>query len=126
VYKVELSRQAGKDLERVFRSDRKLYQRFLNAFQSIAHNPLEGKPLQGELKGLRSYRLGSYRILYEVRHGELLVVVIDLGHHREVYKQLLRFRPRTSGRAHAAERGPADRLAGAPRGAQPIDLCIYP
>ena len=86
VHKLELSRQAAKDLERVFRSDRKLYQRFLNAFQAIAEAPAEGKPLHGELKGLRSYRMGSYRVLYEVRHGELLVVVIDLGHRREIYK----------------------------------------
>lgn len=46
----------------------------------------EGKPLHGALKGLWSYRFGSYRILYEVRHGELLVIVIDLGHRREIYK----------------------------------------
>ena len=86
MYKVELGRQAGKDLEKIFRSDKKLYQRFLNAFRVIAQNPTDGKPLQGELKGLRSYRLGSYRILYEVRYGELLVVVIDLGHRRAIYK----------------------------------------
>jgi mRNA interferase RelE/StbE len=87
VYKVELSRQAEKDLEKVFRADKKLYQRFIAAFQAIARDPLEeGKPLHGELKGLRSHRFGSYRILYEVRHSELLVIVIDLGHRREIYK----------------------------------------
>lgn len=86
MYKVELSRQAGKDLERIFRSDRKLYQRFLNAFQAISKDPAQGKPLHGELKGLWSYRLGSYRILYEVRRGKLLVIIIDLGHRREIYK----------------------------------------
>jgi len=86
VYRVKLSRQAEKDLEKVFRSDKKLYQRFINAFKEIAQNPMEaGKPLHGELKGLRSHRFGSYRILYEVRHGELLVIVIDLGHRREIY-----------------------------------------
>ena len=86
MYRTELGRQAAKDLEKIFRSDKKLYQRFVNALQVIAQNPMEGKPLHGELKGLRSYRLGSYRILYEVRHGELLVVIIDLGHRREIYK----------------------------------------
>lgn len=86
MYKVELSRQAGRDLERVFRSDKRLYQRFVAALQAIARDPVaEGKPLHGELKGLRSHRFGSYRILYEVRHGELLVVVIDLGHRRDIY-----------------------------------------
>lgn len=86
MYRVELSRQAEKDLERVFRSDKRLYQRFVAALQAIARDPLtEGKPLHGELKGLRSHRFGSYRILYEVRQGELLVLVIDLGHRREIY-----------------------------------------
>ncbi|MCR4295337.1 MAG: type II toxin-antitoxin system RelE/ParE family toxin, partial [Elusimicrobia bacterium] len=87
VYRVELSRQAEKDLERVFRSDKKLYQRFVSALRAIARDPIaEGKPLHGELKGLRAHRLGSYRILYEVRHGELLILVIDLGHRREIYE----------------------------------------
>jgi mRNA interferase RelE/StbE len=87
VYKVALSRQAGKDLEKIFRADKKLYQRFLMSFDIIARKPLEeGKPLHGELKGLRSCRFGSYRILYEVRKGELLVIVIDLGHRREIYR----------------------------------------
>lgn len=87
MYKVKLSRQAEKDLEKVFRADKKLYQRFIDALDAIARNPAEeGKPLHGELKGLRSHRFGSYRILYEVRHGELLVIVVDLGHRREIYK----------------------------------------
>ncbi|MBI4248378.1 MAG: type II toxin-antitoxin system RelE/ParE family toxin [Elusimicrobia bacterium] len=43
-------------------------------------------PLHGQLRGLISYRMGSYRILYEVHHRRLLVVVIDLGHRRDIYK----------------------------------------
>ena len=87
MYKVELSRQAEKELETVFRADKKIYRRFINALEAIAKNPLEeGKPLHGELRGLRSHRFGSYRVLYEVRRGELLVIVIDLGHRREIYR----------------------------------------
>lgn len=87
MYRVELSRQAERELEKVYRADKRLYQRFINAFQAISRDPIEeGKPLHGELKGLRSHRFGSYRILYEVRRGELLVIVIDLGHRGEIYK----------------------------------------
>jgi mRNA interferase RelE/StbE len=86
VYKIELSRQAGKDLEKVYRSDRRLYHRFLSAFDEIAKEPETGKSLHGELRGLRSYRMGSYRILYEIRRGQLVIVIIDLGHRREIYK----------------------------------------
>ncbi len=86
MYKIELGRTAEKELEKVFRSDRSLYERFLRAFQVIGFDPSQGKPLQGQLRGLLSYRLGSYRILYEVRHKQLLIVVVDLGHRREIYQ----------------------------------------
>lgn len=87
MHRIELSRQAAKELEKVFRSDKRLYQRFVSAFGIIARDPTaEGKPLQGELKGLRSYRFGGYRILYETLRGELRVIVIDLGHRRDIYR----------------------------------------
>ena len=86
MYQVKLTRQAEKELERIFRSDRSLYERFLRAFESISHNPSDGKPLHGQLRGLLSYRMGSYRILYEIHHQRLLVIIIDLGHRREIYR----------------------------------------
>ena len=86
MHRVEFTRQAAKDLEAVFRSERKLYQRFLAAFDAIARDPAQGKPLHGELRGLLSHQMGSYRILYEVHHGKLLVIVIDLGHRRDIYR----------------------------------------
>ena len=86
MYKIEVARQAEKELERVYRSDRSLYNLFLRAFQTIAKNPSAGKPLHGQLRGLFSCRMGSYRILYETHHQRLLIVIIDLGHRREIYK----------------------------------------
>ena len=85
-YKVEFTRQAEKEFEQIYRSDRTLYRRFLNAFDFISKDPVQGKPLHGQLKGLYSYRLGSYRILYEIHHGKLLVIIIDLGHRKEIYR----------------------------------------
>ena len=85
MYRLELSRQAEDALAAVFRSDRSLYGRFLKAFESIARDPAQGKPLHGQLRGLSSYRMGSYRILYETHHHRLLVVIIDLGHRKGIY-----------------------------------------
>jgi len=86
VYKIEISRTAEKELEKVFRSDRSLYDRFLRAFDAMAQDPSQGKPLHGQLRGLFSYRIGSYRILYEIYHRRLVVIIIDLGHRREIYQ----------------------------------------
>jgi mRNA interferase RelE/StbE len=41
--------------------------------------PLAGRP------GLLRIRVGDYRIIYEVRDSELIVVIIAVGHRRNVY-----------------------------------------
>jgi len=84
-YKLNFTRDAEKALERIYRADRRLYGRFGAAFEEIQSNPACGKPLQQDLRGLFSYRLGSYRILYETHHHKLLIVIIDLGHRKAIY-----------------------------------------
>jgi mRNA interferase RelE/StbE len=44
--------------------------------------------LSHELAGLRSLRTPDYRIIYRVKGGELVVLVVAVGHRREVYKRL--------------------------------------
>lgn len=46
-----------------------------------------GKALQGEYKGLWRYRIGSYRVICEIRDYELIVLAIDVGHRKEVYRR---------------------------------------
>lgn len=45
-----------------------------------------GKALKADLAGLWRYRVGDYRILCRINEGELLVLVIAVGHRREVYE----------------------------------------
>jgi mRNA interferase RelE/StbE len=42
--------------------------------------------LKGEYAGLRRIRVGNYRIVYEVQDRQLMVLVIRIGHRREVYR----------------------------------------
>ena len=63
-----------------------LYKRVAQALDDLEGDPFQGKPLKGELKGRYSFRVGSYRILYLIRHHALLVIEIDIGHRREVYR----------------------------------------
>jgi mRNA interferase RelE/StbE len=46
-----------------------------------------GKPLVGDRKGLWRYRVGDYRLLCELRGKELIVLVVAIGHRREVYRK---------------------------------------
>lgn len=45
-----------------------------------------GKGLRAELAGLWRYRVGDYRILCQIRDGELLILVVSVGHRRDVYE----------------------------------------
>lgn len=82
-YRLEISKSARKNLDRF---EYKTRVRIITAFGAILADPLIGKPLEGNLKGLRSYRVGRYRILYEIHSKILVIVVVDFGHRRDVYE----------------------------------------
>ena len=44
-----------------------------------------GKGLKAELAGLWRYRVGDYRILCQIQDHELVVLVVAVGHRRNVY-----------------------------------------
>ncbi|NQT90237.1 MAG: type II toxin-antitoxin system RelE/ParE family toxin [Candidatus Omnitrophica bacterium] len=52
----------------------------------MALDPFVGKALKAELKGLYSYRLGEYRIIYSILKTKLIVQVIKVMHRREAYR----------------------------------------
>jgi mRNA interferase RelE/StbE len=45
-----------------------------------------GKPLRGDKGDFWSYRVGAYRIICMIEERRLVVVVISVGHRREVYR----------------------------------------
>lgn len=55
---------------------------------SIAENPVRaGKPLRGELEGLRSARRGDFRVIYEILEDEQVVLIHRAQHRRDVYRR---------------------------------------
>lgn len=56
-------------------------------FGPIAENPQRlGKPLVGDLEGLRSARRGDYRIIYEIFEDDQTVLIHRVQHRRDVYR----------------------------------------
>ena len=59
------------------------------ALQAVLDDPLAGKPLKGELEGLRSYRIGRLRIVYrQANDGN--VEIIAVGSRRNIYEETYR------------------------------------
>ena len=57
-----------------------------NAILTIAGNPSAGKALKADLKGLYSYRVGDYRVIYSVLKHKLIIQIIKIMHLREAYR----------------------------------------
>jgi mRNA interferase RelE/StbE len=45
-----------------------------------------GAALTGNLKGLWRYRIGDYRIICRIEDRALIVVVVIVGHRRDIYE----------------------------------------
>jgi mRNA interferase RelE/StbE len=58
--------------------------------EHLADDPVSGKSLTHELKGLWSYRCGVYRIIYRIHHHEVTVMILTVGHRKDVYEKLSR------------------------------------
>lgn len=56
----------------------------LDALGVLEYDPEAGYPLRGRLAGLRSYRVGSYQIVYEVR-ARKTVRVVAIRHRGQAY-----------------------------------------
>ncbi|OGP14579.1 MAG: hypothetical protein A3F89_02430 [Deltaproteobacteria bacterium RIFCSPLOWO2_12_FULL_50_11] len=83
-YRVKLTGQAEKSFGLIMKSQPDIGLRIARAIESIALDPNVGVPLKGILKGFNKYRVGSYRIIYKIHRSHLIVIVIDIGHRKEI------------------------------------------
>ena len=67
-------------------------QRARRGIERLADDPRAGKPLVGELAPFWSYRVGDYRIVYEIRQEEIVVLIVMVGDRRDVYEKARRKR----------------------------------
>ncbi len=83
-YRVVIKPSAKKELLAV--SNKKDRQRIVRRIAGLADNPRP--PGCEKLSGYDRYRLrqGRYRIVYEVRDNDVLVVVVKIGHRRDIYR----------------------------------------
>ena len=84
MYKIEWSSRAKEDLARIDRiKARKIEKKVENKLARDPYN--EGKPRVGSRKGQWSFRFSEYRVIYEIKQDKLLILVVEVGHRREIY-----------------------------------------
>lgn len=82
-YKVSIKRSAVKEIEAI--PQKKERQRIIRRIGQLAIDPRP--PGSKKLSGNDRYRIrqGSYRIVYGIEDNELIVVVVRVGHRKDVY-----------------------------------------
>lgn len=86
VWTIKFTDDAKRDLQKLDKPVQKRITSFLLERLQDADNPrANGKALQGKLSGLWRYRLGDYRLLCRIEDNELLILVIALGHRKQIY-----------------------------------------
>jgi len=83
-YKVSIKRSAVKEIEAI--PQKKERQRIIRRIGQLANDPRP--PGSKKLSGHDKYRIrqGSYRIVYSIADSELIVVVVKVGHRKDVYR----------------------------------------
>ncbi len=82
-YEISILRRAQKELAKLPQRD---YQKVGDAIGNLAANP---RPTGcKKLKGRPAWRIhiGVYRVIYEISDQKLIIIVIDVGHRKDIYR----------------------------------------
>ena len=86
-WQVKINDKAVKSLAKIDRNKAAKIWHFLEIELPAMTNPrLSGKALQGEFKGLWRYRVGDYRLICQIKDNELIILVIEIGHRKNIYR----------------------------------------
>ena len=84
MFEVQFKKSVEKDLQALPKADKK---RILEQIGKVlAKDPYQGKALSGEFRGLYRWRTGRFRVIYEVQKEVLVILVLKIGHRKDVYR----------------------------------------
>jgi mRNA interferase RelE/StbE len=82
-YSLRIKQSASKELLALPKQDR---ERVVAAIDSLRVEPHQGTQLKGSSTGLRRIRVGVYRVIFEVQKAVLVILVLRMGHRKDVYR----------------------------------------
>ncbi len=89
-WKAEWDERAFKELCAIDKQTQKNILKYLKKKIQTEEDPRRfGAPLHNDLVGLWKYRIGDYRLICSIEDNMLIVLVLRVGHRRNVYKKVL-------------------------------------
>ena len=86
-WRIEVTHTAEKQIQKLDRTAQKSIVQFLRERPQTEENPRQfGKPLHGDRGGLWRYRVGDYRLICDIQDERITVLVLRVGHRKDVYR----------------------------------------
>ncbi len=85
-YRIKVKRSAAKALKKIPKPDRKRISEKIDSLAEKLPNPDITK-----MKGNNPFhkvRIGDYRIIYEIQDDVLLILIVKIGHRKDIYRNL--------------------------------------
>lgn len=89
MYRVKFTKHALKSLSKLDKPAARLITSWIkNNLEGIENPRSIGKSLKGNFSNAWRYRKGNYRIIAEIEDNEIVILIIDVNHRKDVYKKL--------------------------------------
>ena len=86
-FHVVLTERAKKDLKKLDKYTVSLITGWLRKNLEGCENPRQhGKGLTANRSGQWRYRVGDYRIIADIQDDKIIILILNIGHRREIYE----------------------------------------
>lgn len=87
MYQVEYSKRAQKQIRKQDRQIQRLLFAWIDKHLDGTQDPRQhGKGLMGDRSNEWRYRIGDYRLICDIRDDELIILALEFGHRKDIYK----------------------------------------
>lgn len=87
MYQVEYSKRVIRQLNKLDEKIKKDITSWITENLEGTTQPREkGKPLRANRQGEWRYRIGDYRLICEIKDKELIILALEVGHRKEIYR----------------------------------------
>jgi len=87
IYELKYEARAVKQIKKLDPATRNLIKSWIEKNLLNTDNPRQhGKGLTGSLSQYWRYRVGDYRILAEINDAEIIIIIVEIGHRRDIYR----------------------------------------
>ena len=88
-YKIIFEKNADKQLKKIDITQQRIIVNWIaKNLENTNDLRIFGKFLKGNLKDYWRYRIGNYRIIAEINDDEVKILIIEVGHRKDIYKKL--------------------------------------